>query len=100
MAGLLLGAVGSYTGSARNENGDCMSRLIRSLRRLAPLCCILLLAIVGEGLAQVLIPETLTVHFHGKDAPDGRPIEPPTLGKVFSLPRVGGLHHRYTRIAA
>lgn len=35
-----------------------------------------------------------------KDAPDGRAIEPPVLGKVISLPRVGGLHHRHTRIAA
>jgi putative transposase len=35
-----------------------------------------------------------------KDAPDGRPIEPPTLGTVMSIPEVGGLHHRYVRRAA
>ena len=35
-----------------------------------------------------------------KDAPDGRPIEPPELGPVISIPQVGGLHHRYVRRAA
>jgi transposase InsO family protein len=36
----------------------------------------------------------------GKDAPDHRAIEPPELGKVVVLPRLGGLHHRYSRRAA
>ncbi len=36
----------------------------------------------------------------GKDAPDYRPVEPPDLGKIISLPRLGGLHHRYSRRAA
>ena len=35
-----------------------------------------------------------------KDAPDGRPIEPPELGMVIQIPEVGGLHHRYLRQAA
>jgi len=35
-----------------------------------------------------------------KDAPDGRPIEPPSLGAVLAIPEVGGLHHRYIRRAA
>jgi putative transposase len=35
-----------------------------------------------------------------KDAPDGRPIAPPALGTVVSIPEVGGLHHRYVRQAA
>ncbi len=35
-----------------------------------------------------------------KDAPDGRPIEPPELGPVLSMPEVGGLQHRYVRQAA
>jgi len=35
-----------------------------------------------------------------KDAPDGRPIEPPELGTVLPIPEVGGLHHRYVRRAA
>jgi transposase InsO family protein len=36
----------------------------------------------------------------GKDAPDHRPNEPAGLGKVVALPRLGGLHHRYSRRAA
>jgi transposase InsO family protein len=35
-----------------------------------------------------------------KDAPIGRPIEPPALGQVIEIPQVGGLHHLYTRKAA
>jgi transposase InsO family protein len=35
-----------------------------------------------------------------KDAPDGRPVERPELGKVVPIPEVGGLHHRYVRRAA
>jgi len=35
-----------------------------------------------------------------KDAPDGRPIEPPALGAIIPVPEVGGLHHRYVRRAA
>ena len=36
----------------------------------------------------------------GKDAPTPREIEPQALGKIVAMPRVGGLHHRYTRRAA
>ena len=35
-----------------------------------------------------------------KDAPIGRPIQPPALGQVIEIPQVGGLHHLYTRKAA
>jgi hypothetical protein len=35
-----------------------------------------------------------------KDAPEGRPIEPPPLGAIIPIPEVGGLHHRYVRRAA
>jgi putative transposase len=35
-----------------------------------------------------------------KDAPDGRPVERPELGKVVPIRKVGGLHHRYVRRAA
>jgi transposase InsO family protein len=35
-----------------------------------------------------------------KDAPYGRAIERPELGKVISIREVGGLHHRYVRRAA
>ena len=36
----------------------------------------------------------------GKDAPESRPIQPPELGPVIELPKVGGLHHPYERRAA
>ena len=35
-----------------------------------------------------------------KDPPETRPIELPEMGNIVALPRVGGLHHRYARIAA
>ena len=35
-----------------------------------------------------------------KDPPEARTVEPPELGTVTAIPRVGGLHHRYVRIAA
>jgi transposase InsO family protein len=35
-----------------------------------------------------------------KDAPVGRPIDPPSAGKtIVAIPQVGGLHHRYERRA-
>ena len=35
-----------------------------------------------------------------KDAPDPRPVSPPSEGPIIALPEVGGLHHRYERLAA
>jgi putative transposase len=35
-----------------------------------------------------------------KDAPERRPVEPPENGRVVAFPEVGGLHHRYSRVAA
>jgi putative transposase len=43
---------------------------------------------------------TRTHRSRTKDAPDGRPVNPPELGMVVSIREVGGLHHRYTRRAA
>src|SRR4029450_56728 len=34
-----------------------------------------------------------------KDAPDPRSVQPPSLGNVVQVPRVGGLHHEYRRRA-
>ena len=35
-----------------------------------------------------------------KDAPIPRAVQPPALGRVVAIPRLGGLHHRYERRAA
>jgi hypothetical protein len=35
-----------------------------------------------------------------KDCPDSRPIQHRSVGTVVAIPKVGGLHHRYERIAA
>jgi len=35
-----------------------------------------------------------------KDCPVHREVEPPERGKIVAIPQVGGLHHRYTRVAA
>ena len=35
-----------------------------------------------------------------KDAPDRRPVESPAMGGVNAVPKVGGLHHYYSRVAA
>jgi hypothetical protein len=35
-----------------------------------------------------------------KDCPEPRLVHPPTRGKVVAIPQVGGLHHRYERLAA
>ncbi len=35
----------------------------------------------------------------GGDSPGTRDVEPPAAGKIVTVPRVGGLHHRYSRAA-
>jgi transposase InsO family protein len=36
----------------------------------------------------------------GKDAPSPRSVAPPSAGHIVASPEVGGLHHRYGRVAA
>ena len=80
-----------------------MERLIGSVRRE----CLDHIVVLGER----HLRRTLTAYFADchrarthlsldKDAPAGRPIEPPELGAVLPIPEVGGLHHRYVRQAA
>jgi transposase InsO family protein len=35
-----------------------------------------------------------------KDSPTPRPVMPPTAGRIVAVREVGGLHHRYERVAA
>jgi transposase InsO family protein len=35
-----------------------------------------------------------------KDCPEPRPLQPPGRGRIVAFPQVGGLHHRYERLAA
>ena len=35
-----------------------------------------------------------------KDAPEPRLVESPAMGRVTAVPKVGGLHQYYTRLAA
>ena len=35
-----------------------------------------------------------------KDAPEPRTVHPPSMGRVTAVPKVGGLHHYYRRLAA
>ena len=35
-----------------------------------------------------------------KDAPEPRPVQGPEEGKIVAVSQVGGLHHRYERLAA
>ena len=35
-----------------------------------------------------------------KDTPGARPVQPADGGKIVALPHLGGLHHRYQRLAA
>ena len=78
-------------------------RVIGTLRRE----CFDHLMVLNERHAQRLLGEFRDWYNHdrvhlalGKDAPDHRPPQPPELGEVVALPRLGGLHHRYCRRAA
>jgi putative transposase len=52
--------------------------------------------------------KSFVAHYHesrthlslAKDAPEPRPVQPPELGRIVTIPQVGGLHHRYERRAA
>ena len=80
-----------------------VERLIGSIRRE----CLNHVIVLNEaGLRRILKSyvdyyERSRTHLSlGKDAPIGRPIQPATMGHVVEIPLVGGLHHRYERIAA
>lgn len=78
-------------------------RLIGTLRR----DCIDHLIVLSDNHLRRILREYLD-YYHGcrthlsleKDSPDPRKVEPPDQGKIVEIPMVGGLHHRYSRLAA
>jgi transposase InsO family protein len=78
-------------------------RVIGSIRR----DCLDHVIVLGERHLRGLLALYFT-YYHAarthlsldKDAPDHRPVQSPTIGKVVALPHVGGLHHQYVRLAA
>ena len=80
-----------------------VERLIGSIRRE----CLDHLVIMNERLLRRHMVSYLD-YYHGsrshlslgKDSPDGRAVQPPEMGEIFAVPKVGGLHHRYERRAA
>jgi putative transposase len=80
----------------------CVERLISSIRRE----CLDHLIVLNEArLLRILAGyfacyhEARTHLSLDRNAPIPRAVEPPTHGRVIATPEVGGLHHRYTRVA-
>ena len=78
-------------------------RLVGSIRRE----CLNHVLVLGERHLRRLLTRYFAYYHQArthlsldKDAPHGRPIERPELGKVIPIREVGGLHHRYVRRAA
>lgn len=80
-----------------------VERLIGSIRRE---CLDHVIALNESGLRRILKSyfdyyEHSRTHLSlGKDAPISRPVQPVGSGRIETIPQVGGLHHRYERIAA
>ena len=80
-----------------------VERLIGTLRR----DCIDHVIVLNERHLRRLLQCYLT-YYHSsrthlsleKDSPEPRKVEPPDHGKIVEFPMVGGLHHRYRRLAA
>ena len=80
-----------------------VERVIGSIRRE---CLDHVIVVNAAGLHRVLteyIAYYMRSRTHlalGKDTPIPRPVSPPSAGRIVATPEVGGLHHRYDRIAA
>jgi putative transposase len=80
-----------------------VERIIGSIRRE---CLDHIIVLNAQHLRQVL-SDYLAYYHHDRshrsldqDCPFCRPVETPDQGNIVALPRLGGLHHRYTRQAA
>jgi putative transposase len=80
-----------------------VERLIGSIRRE---CLDHVIVLNKSGLRRILKSyldyyERSRTHLSlGKDAPISRLVQPVGFGRIVAIPQVGGLHHRYERIAA
>jgi putative transposase len=80
-----------------------VERLIGTLRRE----CLDYVLVLSETHLRRLLRDYLT-YYHRcrthlsleKDAPEPRPVERSDHGRIVEIPMVGGLHHRYARLAA
>ena len=80
-----------------------VERVIGSIRRE---CLDHVIVVNASGLRRVLteyVAYYMRSRRHlglGKDTPSPRPVTPPSAGRIVAIPEVGGLHHRYDRVAA
>jgi putative transposase len=80
-----------------------VERVIGSIRRE---CLDHVIVIYAAGLHRVItdyVAYYMRSRTHlalGRDTPLTRPVSPPSDGRIVATPEVGGLHHRYLRIAA
>ena len=80
-----------------------VERVIGSIRRE---CLDHVIAVNVAGLRRVLtayVAHYMRSRTHlglGKDTPCPRAVTPRSAGRIVAIPEVGGLHHRYDRVAA
>ncbi len=80
-----------------------VERVIGSIRRE---CLDHVIVLNARHLRQIL--SSYFAYYHGSrthlslgnDTPDRRSVQPTGSGKIVAFPQVGGLHHRYQRLAA
>jgi putative transposase len=98
-----MGIAGVKTAPRSPWQNAYVERLIGSIRRE---CLDYVVVFNQRHLRRVL--SSYMDYYHGtrthlslnEDCPITRPIQPPERGRVVALAQVGGLHHRYERIAA
>ena len=80
-----------------------VERLIGSIRRE----CLDHVIVLNESGLRRILKSNFEYYEHSrthlslaKDAPVVRPIQPVEMGPIVAIPQVGGLHHRYERVAA
>ena len=78
-------------------------RVIGSIRRE----CLDHVIVVNEAELQRALRDYVGYSLHSrthlaldKDTPFSRSVAPPSAGRIVVTPQVGGLHHRYDRVAA